>query len=110
MSHIYQPVMLKVLLENNGTATLEQVAQALLGYDTPQIDYYALRTKNMVGKVLTQNGVVEPIKTGKKITGYRLIDSDLSEKQRADLSAICDDKLNGYILSRGSYARKLVTA
>ena len=101
MSHIYQPVMLKVLLENNGTATLEQVAQALLGYDTPQIDYYALRTKNMVGKVLTQNGVVEPIKTGKKITGYRLIDSDLSEKQRADLSAICDDKLNGYILSRG---------
>jgi ATP adenylyltransferase len=55
----------------------------------------------MVGKVLTQNGVVEPIKTGKKITGYRLIDSDLSEKQRADLSAICDDKLNGYILSRG---------
>ena len=101
MSHIYQPVMLKVLLENNGTATLEQVAQALLGYDTPQIDYYALRTKNMVGKVLTQNGVVEPIKTGKKITGYRLIDSDLSEKQRADLSAICGDKLNGYILSRG---------
>ena len=55
----------------------------------------------MVGKVLTQNGVVEPIKTGKKITGYRLIDSDLSEKQRADLSAICDDKLNVYILSRG---------
>ena len=55
----------------------------------------------MVGKLLTQNGVVEPIKTGKKITGYRLIDSDLSEKQRADLSAICDNKLNGYILSRG---------
>ena len=48
MAHIYQPVMLRVLLENNGTATLEQVARALLGYDTPQIDYYALRTKNMV--------------------------------------------------------------
>ena len=41
----------------------------------------------MVGKVLTQNGVVEPIKTGKKITGYQLIDSDLSEKQRADLGS-----------------------
>ena len=26
MSHIYQPVMLKVLLEGNGTATLEDIA------------------------------------------------------------------------------------
>ena len=28
MSHIYQPVMLKVLLENNGQASIEQIAPA----------------------------------------------------------------------------------
>ena len=62
MSHIYQPVMLKVLLEGNGTASLEDIAKALLSYDLPHIEYYGLRTKRMVGDVLTKNGVVEPIK------------------------------------------------
>jgi hypothetical protein len=52
MSHIYQPVMLKVLLEGNGTATLEEIAKALLSYDLPQIEYYGLRTKRMVGDVV----------------------------------------------------------
>jgi ATP adenylyltransferase len=52
MSHVYQPVMLKVLLEGNGTATLEEIAKALLSYDLPQIEYYGLRTKRMVGDVL----------------------------------------------------------
>ena len=62
MSHIYQPVMLQVLLMNGGMATTEEVAKALLGYDRSQVEYYEIRTKNMVGKVLTQNGVIEPIK------------------------------------------------
>ena len=101
MSHIYQPVMLRVLLDNNGEATLEQIAQALLGYDVPQIEYYALRTKNMVGKVLTQNGVVEPVKSGSKIVGYRLLEDSLSECQRASLSAMCNDRLEQYIDKRG---------
>ena len=52
MSHIYQPVMLKVLLEGSGTASLEEIAKALLSYDPPQIEYYGLRTKRMVGDVM----------------------------------------------------------
>ena len=52
MSHIYQPVMLKVLLECNGAASLEEIAKALLSYDPPQIEYYGLRTKRMVGDVM----------------------------------------------------------
>ena len=67
MSHIYQPVMLKVLLEGSGTASLEHIAKALLSYDLPQIEYYGLHTKRMVGDVLTKNGVVEPNKEGKSI-------------------------------------------
>ena len=52
MNHIYQPVMLKVRLEGNGTASLEDIAKALLSYDLPQIEYYGLRTKRMVGDVM----------------------------------------------------------
>ena len=49
MSHIYQPVMLKVLLEGSGTASLEHIAKALLSYDLPQIEYYGLHTKRILG-------------------------------------------------------------
>ena len=45
MSHIYQPVMLKVLLENNGEASIEQIASALLSYDESQVEYCGIRTK-----------------------------------------------------------------
>ena len=70
MSHVYQPVMLQVQLEKGGTASTEDVAKALLSYDRSQVEYYEIRTKNMVGKVLTQNGVIEPIKDGRRIVGY----------------------------------------
>jgi ATP adenylyltransferase len=94
MSHIYQPAMLKVLLENKGPATLEQVASYLLSYDQSQVEYYGLRTKAMVGKVLTSNGVVEPIKEGRKIVGYRLVSDSLTEAQRASLAHLCRDKID----------------
>lgn len=61
MSHVYQPVMLKVLLKNDSEASLENIASALLSYDISQLQYYELRTKKMVGKILSKNEVVEPI-------------------------------------------------
>ncbi len=101
MSHIYQPLMLKVLLESEGTATLEEIAKALLAYDKSQVEYYELRTKQMVGKVLTKNGVVEPIKEGRTTIGYRLVDDTLSEPQRASLAGLCQDKLEDFLSKRG---------
>ncbi|PUB19269.1 diadenosine tetraphosphate (Ap4A) HIT family hydrolase [Yoonia sediminilitoris] len=101
MSHIYQPVMLKVLLENGGHATVEQIAKALLSYDQSQVEYYSIRTKTMVGQVLTKNGVVTPTKDGTKITGYRLNQEGLTEAERASLSTICDSRLDDFTNSRG---------
>ena len=71
MSHVYQPVMLRELLKSEGAATVEQIAKALLSHDRSQVEYYEIRTKNMVGKVLTNNGVVVPVKKGSRIVGYR---------------------------------------
>ena len=101
MSHIYQPVMIKTLLQSGGEATTEQIATSLLAYDQSQVEYYTLRTKAMVGKVLTNNGVVEPIKDGRQITGYRLTGTTHTEAQRATLEAMCDEAISSYISKRG---------
>ena len=101
MSHIYQPVMIKALLENGGEATTDEIAKALLAYDQSQVEYYSLRTNNMVGKVLTNNGVAEPIKNGRQIMGYRLTETTHTEAQRAALQAMCDEAINAYISKRG---------
>ena len=101
MSHVYQPVLLRVLLERGGAATTEDIAKALLSYDRSQVEYYEIRTKNMVGKVLTQNGVIEPVKDGRRIVGYRLAASDLSEQEIAALIELCQQRLSAYIGLRG---------
>ena len=101
MSHIYQPVMIKALLQSGGEATTEEIAKALLAYDQSQVEYYSLRTKTMVGKVLTNNGVVVPIKDGRQIIGYRLTETTHTEAQRAALQAMCDEAIYAYISKRG---------
>ena len=58
MSHIYQPVMLKTLLSNKGTASVEHIARDILSNDESQVDYYESITKKMVGKVLRNHDIV----------------------------------------------------
>ena len=60
MSHIYQPAMLKVLLENGGEASVEEIAKSFLLHDISQVEYYSMRTNNMLGKVLRDHGIVRP--------------------------------------------------
>ena len=101
MSHVYQPVMLQVLLEKGGTASTEDIAKALLSYDRSQVEYYEVRTKNMVGKVLTQNGLIQPIKDGRRIVGYRLATNELSDHEVTALVDLCQQRLSGYVDQRG---------
>jgi hypothetical protein len=49
MSHIYQPVMLKTLLERGGQASVREIAAAFLGHDQSQLEYYEAITKRMPG-------------------------------------------------------------
>jgi len=61
MSHIYQPVMLKVLLENGGRASRKTIAQAFLNEDRSQIEYYEKIVRDMPGRVLSKHGIVERV-------------------------------------------------
>ena len=61
MSHVYQPLMLMECLERDGSASVTDIARKLLGQDVSQVEYYEQITKNMVGKVLTNNKITEKI-------------------------------------------------
>ena len=98
MSHIYQPVMLKLLLENRGRSSKTKIAKALLEQDRSQVDYYETITTNMVGRVLTKNRGI----TKKNKHDYHLIGFDeLTKDEIAELVSICESKIDEYISKRG---------
>lgn len=98
MSHIYQPVMLKVLLENKGKASRQDIARAFLSYDRSQVEYYENIVRNMPGRVLGKHGIVE-----RDDTDYRISNAftELSNDERLELIAACDAKLVNYLEKRG---------
>jgi ATP adenylyltransferase len=59
MSHIYQPLMLKTMLEHGGSASIRQIATAFLNEDESQVEYYEQIVKNMPGRVLARHAIVE---------------------------------------------------
>jgi len=96
MSHIYQPLLIRTLVETGGTATLRQVAMAFLDRDESQILYYEDRIKKMPLPVLKRHGIVD--RQGDLIS---LSVKSLTYQQRAEIMAICEQKLGGFLKQRG---------
>ena len=97
MSHIYQPVMLIELLNNQGKASVTQIAQAILNKDPSQIEYYSQIVKRMVGDVLTNKRKI----TTKDKDHYLLQGvQSLSQQEITELIALCESKINEYELKR----------
>jgi len=97
MSHVYQPVMLRALLISMGEASIREIAKALLSEDQSQIEYYEQITKRMVGRVLTTNHGITT-KTGDVyvLNGF----SELSQSERDELIALCNQKLAEFLERR----------
>ena len=49
MAHVYQPVMIKALLERGGEATTEEIAKSLLAYDEPETLSYQITLFGPIG-------------------------------------------------------------
>ena len=98
LSHIYQPAMLKCLLQNSGEATAELIAKEISSHDPTQIEYYADRVKNMVGRVLRKNGVVEKSESSYQLNGFEV----LSDAEVLELTSLCDKALEEYLEKRGA--------
>lgn len=98
MSHIYQPVMLRVLLTRGGKASIREIARSFLNEDRSQLEYYEQITKEMPGKVLARHKIVE-----RDGDTYRLAEpfATLTDAQRKELAALCESKLEEYLKKRG---------
>ena len=101
MAQVYQPVMLIELLRNNGTASVEQIAQAILDRDPTQIEYFSKIVKAMPGHVLTKNrGITE--RNGSQ---YTLKGADaLTPQEVDDLVSLCMKRIEEFEAKRGEAA------
>ena len=98
MAHVYQPVMLAELLKSNGTASVRQIARAILEKDLTQVEYYENITKNMVGQVLTKRRHI----TSKTGDTYALGGFDqLTQEEVRELLNLCRQKIKAYEERRG---------
>ncbi len=96
MSHIYQPLLIRTLIDADGKATVRQIAQSFLLRDEGQLGYYESRIKAMPVKVLKKHGVIES--DGDLV---KLAMKKLSLQEKATLRALCEQKMQEYIRKRG---------
>lgn len=97
MSHVYQPVMIRTMLEGGGAATRRQIAAAFLGADLSQLEYYENVVSRYPGPVLRRRGIVELERGVYRLTrDLRRMD----EWQRASLVALCDAKVAEFVSRR----------
>ena len=101
MSQVYQPVMLIELLRNNGSANVEQIAQAILDRDPTQIEYFSRIVKAMPGHVLTKNrGITEQEGSQYTLKGA----SELLPGQAEELIKLCMNRIEDFEEKRGDAA------
>ena len=97
MSHIYQPVMIRTLLESSGIANKELIAKNISSYDISQQEYYQSIVDKMVGQVLRKNKVVEKENGFYSLIGYE----SLSPEEVLTLIELCNKRLADFIEKRG---------
>jgi ATP adenylyltransferase len=96
MSHIYQPVLIRALIDAGGSATLRQLAYEFLRQDESELMDYERRIRDMPAKVLRKHGVIT--QDGRLIS---LAIPPLTLQQKAELRKICDQKLQDFIVRNG---------
>lgn len=93
MTHIYQPLMLKTLLESDGQkATAERIAKAFLSQDDSQLDYYKRVVRRWPHITLKKHNVVSYHKGV-----YTLQLDEITDAQRRRLVELCELRLQKFV-------------
>ena len=92
MQHIYQPLLIKTLVECGGSATVRQIAQAVLSNDESQLHYYEQRIKQMPVEVLKKHGVLA--RDGELVS---LNLKKMSLKEKSELLMLCEQKMREFV-------------
>ena len=96
LSHIYQPLLIKALIESGGVSTVRQLAITFLSHDESQIRYYEDTLKKMPIKVLSNHGILR--REGELVT---LGVKRMTLEQQAEIKKLCEQKMQEYIAARG---------
>lgn len=97
MSQVYQPVMLKALLEKPEGATRRSIAEAFLSYDEAQKDYYEEIVKRYPWQTLRKHQLVE--RDGDR---FKLAESfeGLTEEERSELIKLAEQQVQKFLSER----------
>ncbi len=95
MSHIYQPLLIRSLLDAGGLATLRQLAVEFARSDEAQIRYYQDRITKMPVPVLARHGVLN--RDGDLVS---LTLDDMSFEEQARLRAACEQRIGRFLAER----------
>lgn len=90
MSGVYQPAIIKTLLESNGACSVNELAQSLVKYDSGIIEYYKKIVMRYPKQTLSKHGLIEYDSKSKTISLKSGL-LDYSEKQKA--IDLCDSKI-----------------
>jgi len=96
MSHVYQPLLIRALLDAGGKATIRQVAKEFASEDEAQIRYYEDRIKKMPLRVLRKHGVVQ---ASDGVVALNL--GALTFEETAELRAACERRIEVFLTKRG---------
>lgn len=99
MTHMYQPAVLRALLQNGGRGSVKQIAHALMPkYDCEGVEYYIGRAEANPLDKLIKHKMIEK----KQNKTYSLIDhSTMSEGEIEELAQLCCIVIKNYIDSNG---------
>lgn len=92
MTHIYQPVMIKKLLESGNRATKVDIAKEFVDLDNSLLKYYEGRVMTWPKITLTKHKIVRY-----KKNVFTLLLEDITEKQRKRLIELCDLRTDEYV-------------
>jgi hypothetical protein len=97
LSHVYQPLIIRALLDAGDLATVRQLALTLLSADEAQAQSYEKRLRQMPLPVLRKHEVVSVDREGL----VRLNVDKMTFQERARLRAACDARLGEFLTARG---------
>jgi diadenosine tetraphosphate (Ap4A) HIT family hydrolase len=100
MSEIYQPAVIRMLLKNNGEASLQEIAEFIAPLDEEIVNYYIDKLKDQPKKVLKNHGIAEIKPRSKFFSSIGCL--NFSEAERIELIKLCDFKIREWLAKNSS--------
>ena len=96
MSHIYQPLLIRCLVDAGGSATIRQLAEEFAVNDESEIRRYEKTIRALPLPALTKRSVVNRCDDLVSLSAGRL-----TFEQRAEVRSLCEERMASFLKERG---------